>query len=780
MKKIAICLTGQARVPLNLILYPFKINIIENLQVDYDIFSVSNKFIDFKKYGLNITKYKFDRDLNKSEINSIIKNTKYTHKIGKETKDFSHHSKWGFLMQIKSIYDCYELVEEYSKHKGVNYLYAMRIRLDARFFHTLNPSIWNFIDKGYGITPKGSEFDGINDRFFLGSFSDFEKYATIYKDFINSEGIWKKNTNYDRSEIAFKINLSLKKVKVKSFYIPFCLVSYSHQCLKCRKKEEIELLKLWEVKNFLPEYCFSKCSNKKIIEPVITKKNIFDILNYCSFKVSEIERFNSKSVLLKDFLIKKFDKIYNKLPHNSLLQKETCTVVGKGPQIDEKNRTKFVDSNDLVIRTNGWYPKKGNTGTKTDIIVYNRHMFLKTNKKKVIDVYNIITPSDYNIYIKNDIFKYLINPEFVVFAQKLLSEKYYVTHGFLSVLLSLTICKRITLIGFSKNKKYSKLFGSKQIWDGHNLSSEYKIYEKIIDSSFKLPNIFGFKSLNTIEYLENKSEIKKCDISHERYTNVEKICPPDRHLVESIYHDENCPPPSLRNCITRNNINDWKNYEIATKTRNITLRSMKDAVIAAKTGKVPGLFEPADGAPWAYPEFDKKTSEIRQNNRVKIMKNFVNFSKLNTAIDIGGGTGRFCSRLKHENILCITLSKDNYHNSNKNHYFDLPLNKIGVDDGLLMLTWSGKQRLPFPNNQFDIIHSAYAIENFSEDPNVVKKIFYDWDRVLRINGVVVIEGSCNLFFNLCGLLDSVSLELGWKQKCFKCKGSNIIIYEKKY
>ena len=115
---------------------------------------------------------------------------------------------------------------------------------------------------------------------------------------------------------------------------------------------------------------------------------------------------------------------------------------------------------------------------------------------------------------------------------------------------------------------------------------------------------------------------------------------------------------------------------------------------------------------------------------------------------------------------CITLTRDNQLHSNRQHYFDLPQNEIGVQDGLLMLMWSGTSRLPFPDRQFDLVHSSWAIQNFSPDNRLMRSVLFDWDRVLQPNGLAVIIGGCsNALFDMCALLTEVAAAVGWISVC---------------
>ena len=177
------------------------------------------------------------------------------------------------------------------------------------------------------------------------------------------------------------------------------------------------------------------------------------------------------------------------------------------------------------------------------------------------------------------------------------------------------------------------------------------------------------------------------------------VCPPDRHIVEALFHNPACTKPNVRRCRSRRapasyvrmkrnesltaqmldaNI-DWGQFE--------HLDSYHAAVEAATTGRVnKGVLEPRHGLPWAAPEFVlERTVQVKERYTRKL-GNYIHKlrrGEVRTAIDIGGGSGRFCSAMRDVyNVTCVVVTRDN--KLGAGHYFDLPLSEMAVEDNLVL------------------------------------------------------------------------------------------------
>ena len=75
--------------------------------------------------------------------------------------------------------------------------------------------------------------------------------------------------------------------------------------------------------------------------------------------------------------------------------------------------------------------------------------------------------------------------------------------------------------------------------------------------------------------------------------------------------------------------------------------------------------------------------------------------------------------------------------------------------------------MPFPDSSYDLIHSSYAVENFSDDPSQVEGILYDWDRLLRPGGHAVLTSVHDfyVYFNFRKLLEDMAHKLEWQPHC---------------
>lgn len=423
------------------------------------------------------------------------------------------------------------------------------------------------------------------------------------------------------------------------------------------------------------------------------------------------------------------------------------------------------------------------------------------------------------------------------------------THGFTAVILALGVCREVRLYGFGEPRATwpgqlptagETAAGGKSAYgrdamqpfwaDGHALSNEHRALRMLANpddpltppavrsllnqyahtprvvyggssTSHPSPAVEAIRRLGRADgRLATTTAASRTPLSlstpppdalctrllaqYNAYTPGEP-CPPDRHVVEALFHNRACPTPAPRRCRSRaapahyvglhrgeeltaerldGNI-DWPQFE--------HLHSFGAAQEAATTGRVRSVFEPGDGKPWAAPEFDlragletKKRFLERLSSHVPALRS----GGVRTALDVGGGSGRFCSAIRALfSVTCVVVTRDNQLNVSKHsrHYFDLPLSEIATEDGLISLQWSGASRLPMPDGSFDLIHSAYAIENFSDDVELIEGVLFDWDRMLRPGGHAVLTGAHQFRtrFDFRSLLERTAGTLRWRPMC---------------
>ena len=256
-------------------------------------------------------------------------------------------------------------------------------------------------------------------------------------------------------------------------------------------------------------------------------------------------------------------------------------------------------------------------------------------------------------------------------------------------------------------------------------------------------------------------------------------CPLDRHLVEQLLFDPHCPKPGLRRCravmaptyepVVRPNDVEARMRTNVVWAQFPHLSSWRDMRVASRYGKLRGKFEPPDGTSWAATVWEARSWQHHYHEYLPAKYEGVwnlplRSGRIRLALDVGGGSGRFAAALRSlYNITCITTvrmpraaqeepersphtplnrppqTRDNAPGT-YGHYFDLPFFEMVVQDGLPAITWSGADRLPVPDLSFDLIHAESAVENFSPALEVWEGILYDWDRMLRPEGYVIIRG----------------------------------------
>ena len=267
-----------------------------------------------------------------------------------------------------------------------------------------------------------------------------------------------------------------------------------------------------------------------------------------------------------------------------------------------------------------------------------------------------------------------------------------------------------------------------------------------------------------------------CETLLAAYHNVTRgaDCPNDRHLIEELYYRPACAKPSVRLCRTRtwamvhlngtqdvlrrvNRTVDWENFK--------PLRHIQDAADAANHGTVPGLPGAPKGTPWGAKQFsvdhwrDRFTLMLKHIYegafRIPLSETTARATEqrqVHTVLDVGGGAGVWCAALRDTyGATCVTLTQDNAPASNaadcnlegsgdcRTHLYDLPFNEMAVELGLITLLWSGADRLPLPDGSLDLINSEGAIVNFLSEDDAFTGILYDWDRLLRVGGHIVIR-----------------------------------------
>ena len=95
-------------------------------------------------------------------------------------------------------------------------------------------------------------------------------------------------------------------------------------------------------------------------------------------------------------------------------------------------------------------------------------------------------------------------------------------------------------------------------------------------------------------------------------------------------------------------------------------------------------------------------------------------------------------------------------------------------------------RMPFPNGQFDAVHSRLSGPRFAHSNASLDSLFYEWDRVLRPGGYVVVndwklhgwQGGAAAD-GVQARFEAIAARLGWEQKMLKRTPSSLYFCYKK-
>ena len=151
---------------------------------------------------------------------------------------------------------------------------------------------------------------------------------------------------------------------------------------------------------------------------------------------------------------------------------------------------------------------------------------------------------------------------------------------------------------------------------------------------------------------------------------------------------------------------------------------------------------------------------------------------ISTFLDVGAGAGGLLVELQDMfNIQGIGISRD---------WQSLPFAETAAARGVLMLELDLLSRMPFPNGQFDAVHSRLSGPRFAHSNASLDSLFYEWDRVLRPGGYVVVndwklhgwQGGAAAD-GVQARFEAIVARLGWEQKMLKRTPSSLYFCYKK-
>ncbi|CAI7804327.1 unnamed protein product [Closterium sp. NIES-54] len=109
---------------------------------------------------------------------------------------------------------------------------------------------------------------------------------------------------------------------------------------------------------------------------------------------------------------------------------------------------------------------------------------------------------------------------------------------------------------------------------------------------------------------------------------------------------------------------------------------------------------------------------------------------LRIGLDFNGGSGSFAAHMARHNVTMMTSAMNLEANVGRKK--GLPFLETIALRGLVPIWLPYKVRLPFYDNTLDILHATNAIK-FMPSPAEFEEVLFEWDRVLRVGGVMWLE-----------------------------------------
>ena len=180
--RVALCLVGQPRDVINATLQPLRDELLDSLPLPVDLFVVSSLDLPSDLDG-EATYVARIEDAPAEDFAALVKAspTNFGSWRTGALSGFGKGSLWGYLAQLNSTSTCWRAVRLHEAQRGFNYTAVGKARLDARWFGRLPRHAWELVARNQtAITPKGSDFGGVNDRFVLAPRRAFDTYAGLY------------------------------------------------------------------------------------------------------------------------------------------------------------------------------------------------------------------------------------------------------------------------------------------------------------------------------------------------------------------------------------------------------------------------------------------------------------------------------------------------------------------------------------------------------------------------------------------------------------------------
>ncbi|CAI5484945.1 unnamed protein product [Closterium sp. Yama58-4] len=251
----------------------------------------------------------------------------------------------------------------------------------------------------------------------------------------------------------------------------------------------------------------------------------------------------------------------------------------------------------------------------------------------------------------------------------------------------------------------------------------------------------------------------------QRYMDFETrgMCPDDWLFVQDLIFRKQCHSLPKRRCLARtahkiveplakpaslfsqSALQDasvrWNNHAFSSFASLNALSPSALASATAGTGDACGR-QPGGGGCWNMSAEERRWMARPPKNTAAggalTVKEAIAIKKgaLRIGLDFNGGSGSFAAHMARHNVTMMTSAMNLEANVGRKK--GLPFLETIALRGLVPLWLPYKVRLPFYDNTLDILHASNAIK-FMPSPAEFEEVLFEWDRVLRVGGVMWFE-----------------------------------------
>eukprot|EP00316_Scyphosphaera_apsteinii_P024428 CAMPEP_0119316444 /NCGR_PEP_ID=MMETSP1333-20130426/39636_1 /TAXON_ID=418940 /ORGANISM="Scyphosphaera apsteinii, Strain RCC1455" /LENGTH=327 /DNA_ID=CAMNT_0007322089 /DNA_START=111 /DNA_END=1091 /DNA_ORIENTATION=- len=235
----ALCITGQPRrVAERLTIARLLSNLVGALPSPPDLFVSTTD--DFRNQTLLEQRAIYLHRATDMSLLQLRKAFAQSRAVPRITSSCGHHSTCGFLLQLRTTWDCWLAIKAHEQRQAFRYEFFGRTRMDMLWYGTLRPVAWTHVYNGNAVVPLGDDYKGVNDRFILARRADFEVYARFYEDLRLSRAPWNatKMPRRATAELSLRLQLDFSHIVLVKLELPACLLQTlpgNPDCAYCKK-----------------------------------------------------------------------------------------------------------------------------------------------------------------------------------------------------------------------------------------------------------------------------------------------------------------------------------------------------------------------------------------------------------------------------------------------------------------------------------------------------------------------------------------------------------------